>query len=73
MPAREVGVAVIILGLAVALVGGLISVGAFGWFGRLPGDIRIETERARVYVPLVSMLVVSVLLSVLLSVFRRLF
>ncbi len=41
------------------------------WFGRLPGDIRIESGRTRVFVPLTSMLVVSVVVSLLLYLFRR--
>jgi hypothetical protein len=45
--------------------------GALRWFGRLPGDIRIESESARVYVPIVSMLVVSLVLSLILYVIRR--
>ena len=41
------------------------------WFGRLPGDIRIEGENGNVFIPITSMLILSVLLSVLLSLFRR--
>lgn len=41
------------------------------WFGRLPGDIRIESGRTRVFVPLTSMLIVSIVASVLLYLFRR--
>jgi hypothetical protein len=47
--------------------------GAFGWFGHLPGDIRIERENARVYVPIVSMLVISVVLTILLNLISRFF
>jgi Protein of unknown function (DUF2905) len=35
------------------------------------GDIRWEGERGRVYIPLVSMLLVSIALSVLAWIFRR--
>ncbi|QKX18471.1 DUF2905 domain-containing protein [Microbulbifer sp. YPW1] len=41
------------------------------WFGRLPGDIRIESGRSRFYFPITTMIVVSVVLSILLSLFRR--
>jgi len=42
------------------------------WFGRLPGDIRIETENSRIFIPFTSMLIVSILFSVVLSLlFRR--
>lgn len=45
--------------------------GLFSWIGRLPGDIRIESERTRIYFPVVSMLVLSMVLSVILNLFRR--
>ena len=45
----------------------------FAWFGHLPGDIRIERENVRIYIPLISMLLVSVVATVLLSVVRYLF
>jgi len=61
------------LGIGLVLVGLLVWSGALSWFGRLPGDIRIERESVHVYVPLVSMLIVSVALSLLLYVRRRLF
>jgi hypothetical protein len=61
------------LGLALALVGVLVWVGAFGWFGRLPGDIRIDRESVRVYLPFASMLVISLVLSLIFHLFRRFF
>ncbi|WP_193164846.1 DUF2905 domain-containing protein [Microbulbifer hainanensis] len=45
--------------------------GLFTWFGRLPGDIRIESEHSKVFIPITSMIILSVALSVLLSFFRR--
>ncbi len=41
------------------------------WIGRLPGDIRIERENVRIYVPLATMLLASILLSLILWVVRR--
>ncbi|WP_246068523.1 DUF2905 domain-containing protein [Microbulbifer harenosus] len=63
----------IILGCALVLVGVLLHFfpSLFSWFGRLPGDIRIESERSRVYFPITSMIIISVVLSVLFSLFRR--
>ena len=43
----------------------------FNWFGRLPGDIRIESERSKVFVPITSMIILSVVLSLLVNFFRR--
>lgn len=59
------------LGVLLVAVGALVWVGGLSWFGRLPGDIRIERPQLRVYVPLTSMLVVSVVVSGVLALLRR--
>ena len=41
------------------------------WFGRLPGDIRIESEKSRVLIPLTSMIILSIVLSVIINLFKR--
>jgi len=61
------------LGVLLVVLGLLVWSGALGWFGRLPGDLRIERDSVRVYVPFASMLVVSLVLSVVLYLVRRLF
>jgi hypothetical protein len=63
---------VIVAGAVVIVIGILIWSGAFSWFGRLPGDIRIERPSVRVYVPITSMVLLSLALSLLAAVFRRL-
>lgn len=68
---RSAGLILVVIGVAIALLGLLAWAGALGWFGRLPGDIRIEGERTRVYVPIVSMLLVSVVLSIVVTLLRR--
>jgi hypothetical protein len=65
------GPAIVAAGVALVVLGLLVWSGALAWFGRLPGDIRIERETVRVYVPIVSMLVVSVVLSLVLYLVRR--
>jgi len=70
---RSIGLLVIVGGLLVAFAGLLIYIGALSWFGRLPGDIRYESEHVRVYVPIVSMLLVSLVLSLLFYLLRRFF
>jgi hypothetical protein len=55
------------------LIGLLIYSGALSWFGRLPGDIRYESQNTRVYIPIVSCLLASVVLSVLFYLLRRFF
>jgi NAD/NADP transhydrogenase beta subunit len=61
----------IALGVGLILIGLLFWSGSMAWFGRLPGDIRIERETVRIYVPIVSMLVVSVVVSLVLYLARR--
>jgi len=70
---RNIGLLVVIAGGALVVLGLLIYSGALSWFGRLPGDIRYEGEHTRVYFPLVSSIVISVVLSVLLYLLRRFF
>jgi hypothetical protein len=67
------GPLLVILGVALVIVGLLVWSGAFSWFGRLPGDVRIERDSVRVYLPLASMLLVSAGLSLLLYLARRFF
>ena len=45
----------------------------FGWFGNLPGDIKFQRENFSFYAPIVSMLLVSIVISLLLRVFRQFF
>jgi hypothetical protein len=61
------------LGLLLVVVGLVAWSGGLGWFGRLPGDIRIERGSVRVYAPIVSMLLVSIVVSVVLYLVRRFF
>ena len=72
MDGRGLGIGLAAAGAALLLLGVLIWSGALSWFGRLPGDIRLEREGFRVYVPLVSMLLVSIVVSLLLWLLRRL-
>jgi hypothetical protein len=67
------GSVLIAVGLGLALIGVLVSVGGFGWFGRLPGDIRIERETMRVYIPFASMIVITIVLNLIFYAVRRFF
>jgi hypothetical protein len=69
---RELGKFVAVIGVIITLVvvmmwGGLVP----KWLARLPGDIRIEREHSVFYFPIVTCIVLSILLSLLLSIFRR--
>lgn len=65
------GPILVALGVVLVLVGVLVWSGSLAWFGRLPGDIRIERETVRIYIPLASMLLVSLVLSLALYLIRR--
>lgn len=55
------------------MLGLLIYSGGFNWFGKLPGDIHYESDRVSVYIPIVSMLIVSLALSAIFYLIRRFF
>jgi hypothetical protein len=71
MEPRSIGLLIAALGAGVAVLGLLIYAGALSWFGRLPGDIRIEGETTRIYIPIASMLVISVVLTLIVGLIRR--
>jgi len=73
MGSRHLGILLVLLGAAVILAGLLVWTGALGWFGRLPGDVRIERENVRFYFPITSMILVSVFLTLILNLLRRFF
>ena len=73
MSSSSAGLTLVVLGIVIVVIGLLVWAGGFSWFGRLPGDIRIERETARVYIPIVSMLVVSLVLTLLLNLLSRFF
>lgn len=70
---RAIGALLMGVGLALLAMGAVIYFGWLSFVGRLPGDIRFESENVKIYVPLASMLVISLLLTILLNLFRRLF
>jgi cytochrome b subunit of formate dehydrogenase len=70
---RLFGIWVVVGGVCLIVVGFLIYAGGFNWFGKLPGDIRYESDRVQVYIPFVSMLLVSLALSLIFNLIRRFF
>ena len=61
----------IIIGLALLVIGLLWPWLGKPPFGRLPGDIVVEREQFRLFVPITSMVLLSLLLSLLFWLFRR--
>jgi hypothetical protein len=73
MPERSsVGLVLIAIGFGIAILGALFWLGLLSWFGRLPGDIRVERPGFSFYAPITSMIILSVVLTILMSMARRL-
>lgn len=67
----ELGRFLVVIGILLVIVGGLAMAGIRLPFGRLPGDIAITGSRGGIFIPLGTMLVVSIVLSLLGSLFLR--
>ena len=62
-----VGIALVLIGLALSYAPWLIN-----WFGRLPGDIRIQNEKSFVFIPIVSMLLISIVITLIINlIFKK--
>ena len=68
MQNRPLGLVLVVLGVAVAAIGLLVWSGALSWFGRLPGDVRIDRGNLKVFFPITSMILISIVLSVVLTI-----
>lgn len=67
-----IGKALIIIGLLTVLAGVLFTfAGKIPWIGRLPGDIYIKKENFTFYFPLATSIILSVIISFLLWLFRK--
>ena len=67
----RIGTWLIIGGVILLVMGVLANSGLLSWFGRLPGDIRIERDDMRFYFPITTMIVISVGLSLILYFIGR--
>jgi len=67
----EVGRLLMAIGAILLVIGGLAVLGIRIPFGHLPGDISITGEHGGVYIPLASMLVISLILTLLANFFLR--
>lgn len=59
------GIGLIIIGIVIKYAPGLIS-----WFGKLPGDIRIVNENRKIFIPITSMVVISLIITVIINLIR---
>lgn len=66
------GKTLIVMGLVIALIGVVLTLaGKIPWLGRLPGDIYVKRENFTFYFPLATSIIVSVVLSLLMWLFRK--
>jgi len=70
MPAGKI---LILFGLVIVAIGALVTwaPGLLHWFGRLPGDVRIEKSGSGFYFPIVSMILISIMLTILMNLFFK--
>jgi hypothetical protein len=69
---EPIGRALVILGVFITVLGAVVLLTPrVPWLGRLPGDIVIHREDLTIYIPLTTMLLVSVVLSVVLGIIGR--
>ncbi|MEO1049929.1 MAG: DUF2905 domain-containing protein [Bacteroidota bacterium] len=69
----QIGKYVIFAGLVIVIAGVLIYAfgDKLGWLGKLPGDIRVKREGMKFYIPITTMILVSVILTVVVNLIRR--
>lgn len=67
------GRALIVVGIAIAAIGFAMVYAPWlvSWFGRLPGDISITRDGGRIFIPITSMIIVSVVLTIVVNLFFR--
>ena len=67
----SVGNWLIVAGITLVIIGVLYKVGLLNWFGNLPGDIKYEGKSTKIYFPVATMILVSIVLSLVFSYFKR--
>jgi hypothetical protein len=67
----ELGRFLVVVGILLVVVGGLAMAGIRLPFGRLPGDIAVTGEHGGLFIPLGTMLLVSIVLTLLFNLFLR--
>ncbi len=71
---EQIGKILIFTGIILVIAGLIIYFAGdkFSWLGHLPGDIRIVKENVKIYIPITTMILVSIVLSVVLYIISRL-
>jgi len=69
---KNMGKFLVICGIILIAAGLLIHAAPclFSWFGKLPGDIRIEKENSKIFIPITSMLILSIILTIVVNLLK---
>jgi hypothetical protein len=71
-PFGSLGKILIVFGVILVVIGLILTLGdKIPWIGRLPGDIYIKRERFTFYFPLMTSIIISILLTLLIALFRK--
>ena len=67
-----IGRMLVILGVLLVIVGlGFMFADKIPYVGRLPGDIFVKREKFSFYFPLTTSIIISIILTILFSIFRK--
>ena len=71
----EIGKSIIFIGFFISITGFVIYFfgDKFNFLGNLPGDFKYETKNIKIFIPISSMLIISLVLSVLINFFSKFF
>ena len=71
----QIGKILIIAGIILVIAGVIIYFAGnrLNWIGHLPGDIRIEKENVRFYFPVTTMIILSIVVSLIIWIVRKIF
>ena len=71
---QQLGKYIVLTGLIIVVVGVVVWLAGdkLRWLGHLPGDIHIDTENVKVFIPITTMILISIVFSAILWIIRRL-
>lgn len=72
---QQTGKYIVLIGILIVFIGILIYFfhDYFRWIGRLPGDIRIERGNFRFYFPLATMIILSIVVTLIITILKKIF
>ena len=68
----DFGKTLIIIGIVLVVVGLILSLkGGIPWLGKLPGDIHLKRDNFQFYFPIATSILLSILLTIIINLFRK--